>query len=82
MSKQLYEKIVGAGVIAVLVAGYIVSLALTAPKEEAKVDSGLSFEGNLITSDTANKILQRRAVNNLPVNPPDNRTDNPFLALE
>ena len=78
----MYEKIVGGLIIAILIIGYVYSVFLTKPKTIATVDSGLEFEGNLITSDTANKILQRRAINNLPVNPPDNQTDNPFLALE
>lgn len=82
MSKQLYVKLVGGLVVTVIIVGYIVSVYATKPTQVPPVDTGLGFEGNLITSETANKILQRRTVTNLPVNPPDSNTDNPFLALE
>lgn len=82
MSKELYLKLVGGLILGILIVGYIVSVYLTKPEPTAPASSGLNFEGNITTSPTANKILQRKAVNNLPLNPPDNQTDNPFLSLE
>ena len=82
MSKEMYLKLVGGLTISILIVGYVVSVYLTKPETTAPPSSGLDFEGNIITSQTANKILQRKAVNNLPLNPPDNQTDNPFLSLE